>query len=157
MRETKGKTGTEAEGKRISGGEAKRLRKAQAVRTAEPTTRLVLRTPWTALTFLLLCGSHHLPPPTPLDQLNADQRAGYDAFQTHCALCHNERTGDAKNGPSLLGVYKKPYLPSGAPANDDRISNTILHGHGLMPAQPNLDPNLDPDTLRALLAYLHTV
>lgn len=104
-------------------------------------------------TALAVAGCHSTPPPTPLEQLNAEQRAGYEAFQAHCALCHNERTSDAKNGPPLLGVFKKPYLPSGAPANDERVTATILGGHGLMPAQPYLDP----DTVRALLAYLHTV
>lgn len=102
---------------------------------------------------LLLAGCHHLAPPTPLDQLNAEQQAGYTAFQTHCAFCHYERTDESKQGPSLVGIFKKPSLHSGAPANDERVTYTILHGHGLMPAQPNLDP----DTLSALLAYLHTV
>ena len=69
------------------------------------------------------------------------------------ANCHNERNDEAKNGPALLGVYKKPELHSGAPANDERITATILHGHGMMPAQPNIDP----DDLAALLAYLKTV
>jgi mono/diheme cytochrome c family protein len=105
------------------------------------------------LSTALLTGCHSTPPPTPLDQLTPQQRAGYDVFQTRCAVCHNERTADAKNGPPLLGLYKHPYLPSGAPANDDRVTATILHGHGLMPAQPNLDP----DALNALLVYLHTV
>ena len=73
-------------------------------------------------------------------------------FQTHCSLCHYERLDGAKNGPALVGLFKKPYLPSGAPANDERVSATILHGRNLMPPQ-----NLDADELAALLAYLHTV
>lgn len=101
----------------------------------------------------MLSGCHSTPPPTPLNQLNAQQAEGYNVFQTRCAFCHYERTDEAKKGPSLAGLYKKPYLPSGAPANDDRVSTTVLHGHGLMPAQPNIDP----DALAALLAYLHTV
>ncbi len=101
----------------------------------------------------LLAGCHSIAPPTPLNQLSAEQAAGYNVFQTHCAVCHYERVDQAKNGPALVGVYKKPYLHSGAPANDERIAATILHGHGLMPAQPNIDP----DDLAALLAYLHTV
>ena len=59
----------------------------------------------------------------------------------------------ALHGPSLLGMYKKPYLPSGTPANDERVTATVLHGHGLMPAQPNMDPQ----DLDDLLAYLHTL
>jgi hypothetical protein len=53
----------------------------------------------------------------------------------------------------MLGLFKKQYLPSGAPANDDRVSATIVQGHGLMPA----DPNIDPQDLNDLLAYLHTL
>ncbi len=98
-------------------------------------------------------GCHSTPPPTPLDQLTPQQQLGYTAFQTHCAQCHYDRTSGDLHAPSLLGVYKKPYLHSGAPANDDRVTATILHGRGLMPAQPNLDP----DELNNLLAYLHTL
>lgn len=100
-----------------------------------------------------LSGCHQVPPPTPLDGLTPQQTAGYNVFERRCAICHYERTDKAKNGPSLAGLFKKTYLPSGAPANDDRVSNTILHGRGLMPAQPNIDP----DELASLLAYLHTV
>lgn len=105
------------------------------------------------LSFVFLAGCHSTPPPTPLDQLTAQQTEGYTAFQTRCAFCHNERTDDDKRGPALAGVFKKPYLHSGAPANDERVTATVLHGHGMMPAQPNIDP----DALAALLAYLHTV
>jgi mono/diheme cytochrome c family protein len=100
-----------------------------------------------------LAGCRSTPPPTPLNQLSTEQVAGYNAFQARCAFCHNERTDEAKRGPALAGVFKKPYLPSGAPANDERVRATVLHGHGLMPAQPDIDP----DALAALLAYLHTV
>jgi len=101
----------------------------------------------------LLAGCHSVPPPTPLEQLNPLQTAGYNVFQTRCAVCHYERVDQAKQGPALVGLYKKPYLHSGAPANDERVTATVLHGHGLMPGQPNLDP----EDLAALLAYLHTV
>jgi len=74
-------------------------------------------------------------------------------FQAHCSLCHYDRTDDSLHGPPLRGVFKKPYLHSGAPANDERVTNTILHGHGMMPAQPNMDPQDIDD----LLAYLHTL
>lgn len=101
----------------------------------------------------VLSGCHSTPPPTPLDQLTAEQRAGYTVFQARCASCHYERRDEGKNGPSLAGVFKKPYLHSGAPATDERVTNTVLHGHGLMPAQPNVDA----EEMAALLAYLHTV
>jgi mono/diheme cytochrome c family protein len=102
---------------------------------------------------LLLTGCHSTPPPTPLDQLNVQQMQGYNVFQTHCAQCHYDRTTGVFHGPSLLGVFKKQYLPSGAPANDDRVLATIHNGRALMPPQPGIS---DQDTT-ALLAYLHTL
>ncbi len=106
-----------------------------------------------ALACALLAGCRSVAPPTPVDQLNAQQTEGYNVFQARCGTCHYERTDAPKNGPALAGVFKKPELHSGAPATDERVTATILHGHGLMPAQPNIDP----DALAALLAYLHTV
>jgi mono/diheme cytochrome c family protein len=101
----------------------------------------------------LFLGCHSAPPPTPLDQLNAQQAHGHIVFQSRCGQCHYDRSSASLHGPPLLSLYKKQYLPSGAPANDDRVSATILQGHGLMPA----DPNIDPQDLTDLLAYLHTL
>ena len=112
--------------------------------------------------FLFLCplllsplstACNRTPPPTPIDQLNAQQASGYRYFQSHCAQCHYDRQLGPLHGPSLLSLYKKPYLPSGAPANDDRVTAAILHGHNLMPAQPDTDSQ----DLDNLLAYLHTL
>lgn len=105
-----------------------------------------------ALTALLI-GCHSTPPPKPLADLTPTEVNGYRVFQAHCAACHHDRTADPLHGPGLLGMYHKPYLPSGAPANDDRVSATVLHGRNLMPAQPALD---GPE-LNDLLAYLHTL
>lgn len=104
-------------------------------------------------TICCLLGCKSLPPPTPLDQLNAQQTRGHQVFETHCAQCHNDRLSAPLHGPSLLGVFKSPYLPSGAPANNERVAATILHGRGLMPAQHDIDPQ----ELDDLLAYLHTL
>lgn len=102
---------------------------------------------------IFFAGCHLLPPATPLDQLNAQQSHGHQVFATHCAQCHYDRSADPLHGPGLRGILKKQYLPSGAPANDERVTATILHGRNLMPAQPNLDPQDTDD----LLAYLHTL
>jgi mono/diheme cytochrome c family protein len=90
---------------------------------------------------------------TPLNQLSAQQMQGHDVFQTHCAQCHDDRDRDALHGPSLLSVYKQQYLPSGAPANDERVRETILEGHGMMPPIQTMDSQ----QLTDLLAYLHTL
>lgn len=101
-----------------------------------------------------LAGCKSTPPPTPLSQLNAQQTHGYAVFQTHCATCHYDRRDAALHGPSLLGVFKKPDLPSGAPANDERVRATVLHGRGLMPA---VGSTMDPQDIDDVLAYLHTL
>ena len=101
----------------------------------------------------ILLGCRATSPPTPLDRLNAQQTRGHEVFQSRCAQCHYDRSSGPLHGPSLLGVFKKPYLPSGAPANDERVTATILHGRTLMPAQPDMDPQ----DLDDLLAYLHTL
>ena len=103
---------------------------------------------------IIMAGCKRVAPPTPLDQLNSQQMSGHAVFQTRCATCHADRTDAKLHGPPLLGVFKKPYLPSGAPANDDRVTDTILHGHGLMPAMGNA---MDQQDIDDLLAYLHTL
>ncbi len=106
------------------------------------------------LAFSGLSGCRSTPPAKPLEQLTSTEQAGHAAFRQHCSLCHYDREDKPLNGPALLGIYKKPYLPSGAPANDERVSATILHGRGNMPAQ---GANLSQDDLSDLLAYLHTL
>jgi mono/diheme cytochrome c family protein len=102
----------------------------------------------------LLGGCRQVAPPTPLSALNAQQTHGRGVFQAHCSACHYDRRNEPLHGPSLLGVFKKPALPSGAPANDERVTNTIVHGHNLMPA---LGDSVDPMDRDDLLAYLHTL
>ena len=101
-----------------------------------------------------LAGCRSTPPPVPIGDLNAQQAHGHAVYQARCAVCHYDRQTGALHGPSLLGVYKKQALPSGAPANDDRVTATILHGRNLMPAMGN---TMDAQDLDDLLAYLHTL
>jgi mono/diheme cytochrome c family protein len=108
----------------------------------------------TGLALAALIGCKQLPPPTPLNQLNAQQTHGYTVFQQTCRQCHSDRVSQPLNGPSLHGVFKKQYLPSGAPANNDRISATVIGGYGIMPA---MGGNLSQQDLNDLLAYLHTL
>jgi mono/diheme cytochrome c family protein len=106
-----------------------------------------------ALCFLAGCRSP-LPPSKPLSELNAQEMRGRKTFVADCARCHNANNVQALHGPGLQALYKQKYLPSGAPANDDRVTAVILHGHGLMPAFGN---TMDEQQLDDLLAYLHTL
>ena len=109
------------------------------------------------LSAALLGGCHSVPPPVPLDRLDAQQQRGHGVFLAHCSMCHYDRIADPLHGPSLRGLYRKPYLPSGAPANDERVTATVLHGRNLMPAQPYLSPAYSSGDLDDLIAYLHTL
>src|ERR1700733_11079668 len=83
---------------------------------------------------VLLTGCRSTPPPTPLSELNPQQLRGHDVFKARCAVCPYDRQSGPLHGPSLLGLYKKPALPSGAAATDERVTATIMHGRNQMPA-----------------------
>ena len=101
-----------------------------------------------------LAGCKSTPPPTPLSELNPQQTRGHAVFQTRCAVCHYDRQTGPLHGPSLLGLYKKPALPSGAAPTDERVSATIEHGRNMMPA---MGGQLDEGDMNDLIAYLHTL
>ena len=103
---------------------------------------------------LAMTGCRSVPPPTPLEKLNTQQTQGRVVFQAHCAICHYDRESGALHGPALIGMFKKQTLPSGAPANDERVTATLLHGYGLMPA---LGDTMEQQDVDDLLAYLHTL
>jgi mono/diheme cytochrome c family protein len=92
-----------------------------------------------------------LPPGKPVDALTAEEAAGHAVYQQQCARCHAAYTTQGLHGPSLYGIFRKPYLPSGAPANDDRVT-------GMMPSFANALPDTGEDAqLAELIKYLHTL
>lgn len=95
-----------------------------------------------------------LPPSKPLSELTPVELRGHETFVNDCARCHHANDERALHGPGLQALFKQKYLPSGAPANDDRVTDVILHGHGMMPAFGN---TMDEEQLQALMAYLHTL
>ncbi len=105
-------------------------------------------------TAIPLTGCRSAPPPKPLEMLTAQEQAGHALYAANCGMCHYDRESGSLHGPSLRGVYKKRYLPSGAPATDDRIRYTILYGRGNMPA---LGGSIDSDQIDGILAYLKTL
>ena len=107
-----------------------------------------------AMVLAAAVGCTKLPPPTPLAELNAQQTRGYNVYQARCAQCHNDRTNDPLNGQSLRGIFKKQYLASGAPANDERVMDAVLYGRSMMPA---LGATMTPQERDDLMAYLHTL
>jgi mono/diheme cytochrome c family protein len=86
--------------------------------------------------------------------LNATQAMGRNIFDANCARCHEPYSSRGLHGPSLHNLYKKQYLPSGMPANDERITAAIVGGRAKMPAFGNTLSNAQ---IHALLAYLRTL
>ena len=103
----------------------------------------------------LLAGCRQsLGPSKPVSELTPQEAQGRVLYQQYCASCHYaNHTGDL-HGPSLFGMYRKKYLPSGAPANDARVTPVILRGRNMMPGFGN---QLDDQQVQDLLAYLHTL
>jgi mono/diheme cytochrome c family protein len=99
-------------------------------------------------------GCHHLAPSKPISELTAHEAGGHRIFVNQCSRCHYANTEKGLNGPGLEGLFRKPYLPSGAPANDVRVTAVLLHGRNMMPALGN---TLSDQELQDLLAYLHTL
>jgi mono/diheme cytochrome c family protein len=86
--------------------------------------------------------------------LDSQQAAGRHLYQQACAPCHDAHSVPGQNGPSLKGLLKKPFLPSGLPANERFVRQTILGGRNMMPA---VGGSFTQQQLDDLLAYLHTM
>jgi mono/diheme cytochrome c family protein len=86
--------------------------------------------------------------------LNPQQAAGRRVYDARCADCHFAYSGSSLKGPSLHGLFKKPFMKNGMPANDDRVTDIILLGRAKMPAFQN---KLTQQQLNDLMAYLHTL
>ena len=86
--------------------------------------------------------------------LNPQQARGRRIYDTLCINCHQPYSSGGRHGPSLRGVFRKPELPSGSPANDERVSEAIIKGRIDM---PGFGRQIDQQQLEDLLAYLHTL
>lgn len=116
--------------------------------------------PWTArpatigmiALAMFLSGCKPLPPSKPAAQFTPEEARGAQVFNARCARCHYPTTTRGLRGPGLQALTKVKAMPSGAPPTDERLIETIRHGHGMMQPVPVSD-----DELQYLLAYLHTL
>jgi len=87
--------------------------------------------------------------------LNPQQAAGRKLYDNYCARCHEPYSSRGKQGPSLKGVFKRPYLSlSGLPANDDRMTDIVKYGRAKMEGFSQV---MNDQQIKDLLAYLHTL
>lgn len=87
--------------------------------------------------------------------LNPQQAAGRQLYDNYCDRCHEPYSTSDKQGPSLKGVFKRPYLTeSGLPANDERVGEIIRLGRSKMRGFGDV---LSEQQVQDLLTYLHTL
>jgi mono/diheme cytochrome c family protein len=86
--------------------------------------------------------------------LNAQQASGQRIFEHDCAVCHYAYSSSGSKGPSLEKLFRKKYLPSGLPANDRFVEQTIVGGRAMMTP---VGDSLTEQQLDELMAYLHTL
>jgi mono/diheme cytochrome c family protein len=86
--------------------------------------------------------------------LNDQQAAGRAIFDHYCAACHEAYSSGGKKGPGLKNLFGRQSLPSGLPANDRFVLQTISAGRGMMPP---FGETLTQEQIDALMAYLHTL
>jgi mono/diheme cytochrome c family protein len=106
-----------------------------------------------ALTFLLGCQAERRLSDAELG-LNPAQAAGRHVFDRQCGGCHTAYSSRSLKGPSLQGMFKRPYMKNGMPANDERVREIVVSGRNMMPA---FHRTLTPDQVDELMQYLHTL
>lgn len=69
-------------------------------------------------------------------------------------MCHNAYKKEPLQGPPLVGVFRKQELPSGIPATDQHVRDTILLGRRNMPSFNGI---LNDQEVDELIAFMHTL
>ena len=86
--------------------------------------------------------------------LTPQQASGRRVYDARCAECHYAYSSRNLRGPSMHGLFKKQFMSSGIPANDDRVTDIIMLGRAKM---PGFQQKITQQQLADLLAYLHTL
>src|SRR3974390_2479801 len=101
---------------------------------------------------MVISGCRSLPPSKPESEWTPEEARGAQVYRQACARCHYPTSTRGLHGPGLQAITKIKAMPSGAPPTDERLTQTILHGHGTMPGTQMGDQQLSD-----LLAYLHSL
>ncbi len=101
---------------------------------------------------VILAGCKPLPPSKPSSEWTPQEARGAAVYAAKCGRCHNATNTRPLNGPGLQALTKIKSMPSGAPPTDERLSDRIVRGYGMMPPT-----TLTDDQLQDMLAYLHTL
>ena len=91
------------------------------------------------------------PAAAPVRPFTAQEANGHRLYRIACANCHGEGAVPASKGPGMNGIMKKKYLPSGLPATDEHVRDSIVRGRRMMPA---LAGQLSESDVADIIAYL---
>ena len=105
------------------------------------------------LAFFAACDAEPRKSDTELG-LTPQQAMGRRVYDARCAECHYAYSSRNLRGPSMHGLFKKPFMSSGIPANDERVTDIIMLGRAKM---PGFQQKISEQQLADLLAYLHTL
>lgn len=105
-----------------------------------------------AAALMTAAGCRSLPPSKPESEFTPQEARGQAVYRQDCERCHYPTSTKGGKGPGLQAITKVKAMPSGAPPTDERLTDEILHGRGMMPATA-----LNDQQLSDLLAYLHTL
>ncbi len=86
--------------------------------------------------------------------LTPQQSLGRRVYDNRCADCHYAYSKHDLKGPSLNGLFRRPYMKNGMPASDARVADVILIGR---PKMPSFQNKLTQQQFDDLMAYLHTL
>jgi mono/diheme cytochrome c family protein len=106
-----------------------------------------------ALLFAIACDTEPRKTDAELG-LTPQQAAGRRVYDSRCAECHYAYSKHDLKGPSLNGLFKRPNMKNGIPANDARVADVILIGR---PKMPSFQNKLTQQQFDNLMAYLHTL
>ncbi len=117
------------------------------------TLRILLPLVGFLAAFLLLgCDKKQQPGGHAREQLNSAELEGAWLYENNCAECHETAHPDLhKQPPNLHGLFRRGVLPSGTPATEAQLRQTILEGRGTMPA---FDQRLRDEDVENLIRYL---
>jgi cytochrome c len=116
--------------------------------------RVFLFTLGTCLLAALAMRLHGAPPQEKTAVDAGGTSRGQTLFAGRCAICHYDRSEAQKMGPGLKGIYARGKFADGKKVDDAGMTAWIQDGGKDMPPMKD---TLQPDEIRALVAYLKTL
>jgi cytochrome c len=84
----------------------------------------------------------------------AQQVAGKELFNEHCASCHFTETTAQKIGPGLKSLYRRQTFSDGKKVTDAGLTKWIEVGGKNM---PGFKDDIKPGQIRELISYIKTL